>query len=91
MLVNMQKSHSLQIEDNIKNITFPWLKNINLGERMCVSALSLKKKKGKKRQEFHFTLQRTDYSFLKKIILKLEKTGINDSMKKHTNRANDYI
>ena len=81
MLVNMQKSHSHQIEDNIKNITFPWLKNINLGERMCVSALSLKKKKrekkkGKKRQEFHFTLQRTDYSFLKKIILKLEKTGM---------------
>lgn len=90
MLVNMQKSHSLQVEDNIKNITFPWLKNINLGERMCVSALSLKKR-GKKRQEFHFTLQKTHYSFLKKITLKLEKTGINDSMKKHTNRGNDYI
>ena len=59
MLVNMQKSHSLQVEDNIKNITFPWLKNINLGERMCVSALSLKKR-GKKRNKktrvsFHFT------------------------------------
>ena len=64
MLVNMQKSHSLQIEDNIKNITFPWLKNINLGERMCVSALSLKKKKRKKkgkkktRVSFHFTKDR---------------------------------
>lgn len=69
MLVNMQKSHSLQVEDNIKNITFPWLKNINLGERMCVSALSLKKKrkkKEKKRQEFHFTLQKNITPSLKK-------------------------
>lgn len=67
VLVTMQKSHSLQVEDNMKNITSPWLKNINLGERMCVSALSLKKKREReKRQEFHFTLQNTDFSFLKK-------------------------
>lgn len=70
MLVNMQKNHSLQVEDNIKNITFPWLKNINLGERMCVSALSLKRKKREKKKEkrrkkekktrvsFHFTKDR---------------------------------
>lgn len=48
MLVNMQKkNNSLQVKDNIKNITFPCLKNINLGERIYVSALSLKKKKKK--------------------------------------------
>lgn len=58
-----KKNNSLQVEDNIKNITFPCLKNINLGERMYVSALSLKKKE-KKRQEFHLTLQKTDFSFL---------------------------
>lgn len=64
MLVNMQKkNNSLQVEDNIKNITFPCSKNINLGERMYVSALSLKKKE-KKRQEFHLTLQKTDFSLL---------------------------
>ena len=50
----MQKNNSLQVEDTIKNITFPCLKNVNLGERMYVSALSLKQRK--KRQEFHFTL-----------------------------------
>ena len=61
----MQKNNSLQVEDTLKNITFPCLKNIHLGERMYVSALSLKKKK-KKRQEFHFTLRKTDFSFLKK-------------------------
>ena len=64
MLVNMQKkNNSLQVKDNIKNITFPCLKNINLGERIYVSALSLKKKE-KKRQEFHLTLQKIDFSFL---------------------------
>lgn len=50
----MQKSHSLQVEDNMKNITSPWLKNINLGERMCVSALSLKKKKEREKKDKSF-------------------------------------
>lgn len=86
----MQKNNSLQVEDTIKNKTFPCLKNINLGERMYVSALSLKKKK-KKDKSFISLYERQISPSLKKIILKLEKTGINDSMKKHANKGNDYI
>ena len=54
----MQKNNSLQLEDTIKNITFPCLKNVNLGERMYVSALSLKQRKKKTRVSFHFMKDR---------------------------------